>query len=53
MPANMTASQDVARRALLTEAANDDLTAARKALGKLTAYAVQLASQLALAEGVW
>ena len=47
MPANMTATIDDARRVLLTEAANDDLTAARKALGKATAWATQTQQQLA------
>ena len=51
MPANMThhaTELDTARRALLTEAATADLTAARIALGRLIAHAVQLQSRLPL-----
>ena len=46
MPANLTTQRDTARRALLTEATAADLAAARVALGRATAWAVQTQQQL-------
>ena len=46
MPANLTTQRDTARRALLTEATAADLTAARMALGRATAWATQTQQQL-------